>query len=97
MKQTKKRVLRDYQEQLLQDLLDPGLALAYLNEALRDEDPRIFLLALHNVLESQGKQMTTIDHKQLNRMLPVLRSFSVGGTSIVALLNAAGYSLAPLR
>lgn len=41
-----KRVFRDYQKKLLQDLQDPELSNAYLNEALFDEDPRIFLLAL---------------------------------------------------
>jgi DNA-binding phage protein len=81
MKQTKKRVFEDYQEKLLQDLRDPGLALAYLNEAIKDDDPRIFLLALQNVLESQGIPATSIKKN------PTL-------VSILALLNAAGYSLA---
>lgn len=44
-----KRKLRDYQEKLLEDLQDPTLASHYLNEALVDEDPRAFLLALKNV------------------------------------------------
>ena len=51
-----KREFRDYQEKLLQDLQDPELASAYLNEALKDEDPRIFLLALKNVCEAQGEE-----------------------------------------
>ncbi len=53
-----KRKFRDYQEKLLEDLQDPDEAQAYLNEALMDEDPRIFLLALKNVHEAQGGEMT---------------------------------------
>ncbi len=49
-----KRHFRDYQEKLLQDLHDPELASAYLSEALKDENPCIFLHALKNVCEAQG-------------------------------------------
>jgi hypothetical protein len=49
----KKRIFRNYQEKLEQDLQDPKLASAYLNEALLDEDPRIFVHALHNVNSSK--------------------------------------------
>jgi DNA-binding phage protein len=49
-----KREFRDYQEKLIQDLQDPEEASLYLNEALKDEDPRVFLLALKNVCEAQG-------------------------------------------
>ena len=45
----------DYQEQLLQELQDPKEATAYLYAALMDEDPRVFLLALKNVIESLKK------------------------------------------
>jgi DNA-binding phage protein len=58
-----KRTFRDYQEKLLEDLQDPELATAYLNVALTDEDPRVFLLALKNVCEAQGKEMTTLAKK----------------------------------
>lgn len=47
------RKFRNYQDKLMQDLQDNELAIAYLNESLMDEDPRIFLLALKNVLEAQ--------------------------------------------
>lgn len=47
-----KRQFRDYQEKLLQDLQDPELAGLYLSEALKDEDPRVFSLALKNVREA---------------------------------------------
>ena len=54
-----KRQFRSYEEKLLQDLQDPELAYHYLNEALADEDPRIFLLALQNVHEAQRGQIFT--------------------------------------
>lgn len=54
------RHYKEYNELLLEQLQDPELALAYLNEAFHDEDQRVFLLALKNVLEAQGGDMTAI-------------------------------------
>jgi hypothetical protein len=48
-----KKKLRSYQGKLLKDLRDPDLAHHYPNEALADEDPRMFLLALKNVHGAQ--------------------------------------------
>ncbi len=48
----KKQLLIDYQEELIESLQDFDEAVAYLNEALADEDPRVFLMALKNVLEA---------------------------------------------
>lgn len=94
----KKRVYRDYQEKLLQDLQDPELASAYLNEALLDEDPRIFLLALKNIYEAQGEAMTKVARKAKLSRENLYRILSKKGnpklTNIIALLNAAGFSLA---
>jgi DNA-binding phage protein len=45
----------DYYEVLLKDLQNPKEANAYLNAALQDEDPRVFLVVLKNVLEAQAK------------------------------------------
>jgi DNA-binding phage protein len=42
----------DYEENLLKALQDPEEALAYLDAALMDEDPNVFLLALKHVLKS---------------------------------------------
>jgi probable addiction module antidote protein len=94
----KKRVFRDYQEKLIQDLQDTNLASAYLNEALLDEDPRIFLLALKNVYAAQGEVMATVARKTKLSRENLYRILSKKGnpklTSIIALLNAAGFSLA---
>lgn len=58
-----KKKLRSYQEKLLEDLRDPELAHHYLNEALADEDPRMFLLALKNVHEAQSRHMADLAQK----------------------------------
>ena len=58
----------DYQEELIDSLQDPKEARAYLNAALDDDDPHVFLLALKNVLEAQNGTMATLAKKsQLNR------------------------------
>jgi len=56
----KKRKFRNYEEKQLQDLKDPELAHLYLNEALTDKDPRMFLLALKNVHKAQERSVWKI-------------------------------------
>ncbi len=93
-----KRKFRDYQEKLMQDLQDPELATAYLNIALTDEDPRVFLLALKNVCEAQGGEMTELARKTNISRENLYRILSEKGnpklTNIISLLNAVGFSLA---
>jgi len=93
-----KRKMIDYQEDLIESLQDPQEAIAYLNAALMDEDERIFLLALKNVLEAQGGDMTTLaEDANLNRE-NLYRILSRKGnpklTSIKSVLNALGLELA---
>ena len=93
-----KKKLLDYQEELQKELQDPELAIAYLNETLKDEDPRLFLHALKNVLEAQSKDIATLAQKaDLNRE-HLYRMLSLKGnprlTSIVSVLNALGWELA---
>lgn len=93
-----KRKFRDYQEKHIQDLQDTELAVEYLNVALMDEDPRIFLLALKNVCEAQGEEMTQLAKKTNLSRENLYRILSKKGnpklTSIISLLNAVGFSLA---
>lgn len=95
-----KRQFRDYHEKLLQDLQDPELVTAYLNEALIDEDPRIFLLALKNVCTAQGEAMTALAKKTNLSRENLYRILSTKGNpklnSIIALLNAVGFQLSVL-
>lgn len=93
-----KKKLIDYQEEHIKALQDPEEALAYLNAALADEDPRIFLLAIKEVLEAQGGSMAEVAKEaQLNRE-NLYRMLSLKGnpklTSIIPLLNALGLQLA---
>lgn len=91
-----KRLL-NYQKELFKSLQDPKEARAYLNAALDDDDPRVFLLALKNVLEAQDGTMATLAKKsQLNRE-SLYRMLSKRGnprlTSIRSVLDAMGWQL----
>lgn len=88
--------LIDYQEKLLRDLQDPREAKAYLNAALMDEDPRIFLLALKNVVAAQGTisivaKKTHLNRENLYRMLSKKGNPKL--TSIIPILNFLGFHL----
>ena len=70
-----KRQYRDFKEYLFEKLQDPKEALAYLNAALQDEDDRVFLLAIKDVLEARGgdisdlAELTKLDRVNLYRIL----------------------------
>jgi len=86
-----------YQLDLIESLRDPGEAERYLNAALEEDDPELFLLALRNVAEAQGgvarlAEKTKLNRESLYKMLsergnPELRSLD-------ALLHALGFRLA---
>lgn len=86
-----------YHAELIEDLRDPGEAEEYLNAALEEEDPELFLVALRNVAEAQGgvaqlAEKTKLNRESLYRMLsergnPELKSLDV-------LLRALGFRLA---
>lgn len=88
----------DYHEALLEALKNPKEAQAYLNACLMDEDPRVFLSALKNVLQAQGRDISNLAKKaKLNRE-NIYRMLSKKGnpklSSIIAVLNAVGLHLA---
>ena len=88
---------KNYRDELIEDLKDPSEAAEYLNAALEDEDPEVFLLALRDVAEAHGgmtrlSEMTKLNRENLYKMLskkgnPELHSL---GT----LLHALGLRLA---
>ncbi len=98
-----KRKFRDYQDKLIQDLQDSELATAYLNEALKDEDPRMFLLALKNVCEAQGEAMASLARQTKISRENLYRILSKRGNpklnNVVSLLSAVGFqlSVSPLK
>lgn len=59
----KKKIYKDYNDLLDDELQDSKVALGYLNEALKDKDPNVFLTALKDVIRAQQKGMTTIAKK----------------------------------
>ncbi len=94
----KKRVFRNYHDKNMEDLQNPKLAIAYLNEALMDEDPRVFLLALKDVCEAQNIDMTELAQKTNLSRENLYRILSSRGnpklSSIIPILNVVGFSLA---
>lgn len=92
----KKRFV-DYHEDLLQELQDQHEAQEYLNAALKDNDERVFLLALRDVLEAQGGDISSLSKKtKLNRENLYRILFKKGNpklTSLKAVINALGLEL----
>ena len=88
---------KSYHEDLIESLQNPREAEEYLNAALEEEDPELFLLALRNVAEAQGglaqlAEKTKLNRESLYKMLsergnPELRSLET-------LLHALGFRLA---
>ena len=86
-----------YQPDLIERLCDVGEAEEYLNAALEEGDPELFLLALRNVAEAQGgvaqfAEKAKLNHESLHKILsergnPELKSLD-------ALLHALGFRLA---
>ena len=93
----KKRTYRDFQELLLENLQDPQEAAAYLKAALADEDERVFLLALRDVLEARGgsiadlSEETNLNKQNLYRMLS--KKGNPRLTSLVTVLHAIGFEM----
>ena len=94
----KKRNHDSFKSYSLEKLKDHAFALEYLNAALIDDDQRVFLLALKNVLEAQGCDISSIaEYTQLSRQ-NLYRILSEKGnpklTSIRSLLHVMGLELA---
>lgn len=91
------RKTKPYQPELIESLRNPREAEEYLNVALEEDDPELFLLALRNVAEAQGgvarlAEKTKLNRESLYKMLsergnPELKSLDV-------LLHALGFRLA---
>lgn len=56
-----------YHDILIEQLKDPEEASTYLNEVLEDNDPRLFLKALNNVVEAAGGIGQLAKKTNLNR------------------------------
>jgi probable addiction module antidote protein len=86
-----------YQADLIESLRDPREAENYLNAALEEGDPELFLLALRNVADAHGGVAQLADKTKLNRE-SLYKMLSERGNpelrSLDALLHALGFRLA---
>ena len=86
-----------YQADTIESLRDAREAEEYLNAALEEDDPELFLLALRNVAEAQGGVASLAEKTKLNRE-SLYRMLSERGNpefkSLDALLHALGFRLA---
>ena len=85
-----------YQPGLIESLRDASEAEEYLNAALEEDDPELFLLALRNVAEAQGGVAQLAKKSKLNRE-SLYKILSARGNpefrSLDALLHALGFRL----
>jgi probable addiction module antidote protein len=88
---------KPYQPELIESLRNPREAEEYLNVALEEDDPELFLLALRNVTEAQGGVARLAEKTKLNRE-SLYKMLSERGNpefkSLDVLLHALGFRLA---
>lgn len=90
----KKKIYKDYNEFLGERLKNPTLAIAYLNEALHDEDQNVFLIALKDVIDAQNKDMSELAKEAHISRQSCYRMLSQKGNprwnNITSLISAMG-------
>jgi probable addiction module antidote protein len=82
-----------YHEYLIKSLRDPKECVAYLNAALEENNRKVFLSALRNVLEAQGGMTKIARAAKLNRvsLYKMLHARgNPGFENIMLLLNTVG-------
>lgn len=84
--------IRNYQETLKENLANPRRAAEYLNAALEDDDPGVFLLALKDVADIHGGIGRLADLTSLNRE-SMYRMLSGEGNPRISSLNAVLHAL----
>ena len=88
---------KEYKELLNEDLSDPKIAKEYLNEALKDEDERVFLLALKDVIEARDEDIAALAQKSHIERQSLYRILSKKGNprwlNINAIFKALGFHL----
>ncbi len=94
---TKKQTYENYAEFLQERLKDQKLAMAYLNEALKDPDQNVFLIALKDVLTAQGKDISALAKKAHISRQSFYRMLSKEGnprwSNIASLIDAVGLQI----
>ena len=97
-KEAQKRRFREFKEFVLEQLQDPEFALAYLNEALKEDDQDNFLISLRNVIEAHGGDISSVAQEAKLSRQNLYRILSEDGnpklTSVRSLLHVLGFELA---
>ena len=87
---------KSYKDHLYKKLQDPELSSAYLDEALKDDDIHVFLLALRDIAEARGGIKEIAEKAHLNKE-SLYRTLSSKGnpkiSSLKALMGAFGMEL----
>lgn len=88
---------RSYREDLLKSLIDPEEAREYLNAALEDENPEVFLLALKDIVDANSSMSKLAQETNRNRE-SLYKTLSEKGNpqlnSIRSILSNLGFKLA---
>ena len=88
---------RSYKDDLLKALTDPEEAREYLNAALEDENPEVFLLALRDVVEANSTMSELARATNRNRE-SLYKTLSEKGNpqlnSVRSILTNLGFKLA---
>lgn len=88
--------MRNYKDHLYTRLQNPKDAAAYLNAALEDEDPNVFLTALKDIAEANGGISRLAKEAELNRE-SLYRTLSPRGNprlhSLIAILHACNLNI----
>lgn len=90
-----KNLTKNYREELIKSLKDPHEAISYLDAALMDDDPRVFLLALKDVADAMGGGMSEFSKKSKMNRESLYRTFSEKGNpklnSLYSILSSFGF------
>ncbi|WP_036487495.1 addiction module antidote protein [Myxosarcina sp. GI1] len=88
---------RNYEDDLLKALSDPEEAREYLNAALEDENPEVFLLALRDVVKANSTMSELARATNCNRE-SLYKTLSAQGNpqlnSVRSVLSNLGFKLA---
>lgn len=90
------RNTKPYDDFIAERLKDPQDAVEYLNMAMENEDPRVFLLALRHVAKTQAGGMSRIcKDAQLNResLYKTLKKAGPRFENFKALIEALGFRI----
>ncbi len=94
----KKRTYTDLQDFLKVELQNPKLAAAYLKAAFEDEDERVFLLAVRDVLEARGESIACFAQENNLSKSSLYRIFSQktkpSMSKLISILHGIGFEVA---